>query len=234
MEINTSVASLESKKEHSNNFSFLYYSYLEHISITTLPANEENKKDPRCIYFDNDCVIMCEKDGFIDDIYAVRDLNNSDRFFIAFCFHSQPCGSTIGGMIVYFDKKYKYARKHIISKHLNYDPRNEKPSNNNTFLYNQSLIMSLKHRNMNNYNLEFMCFDYEDNAIDYATESTSLKGSNAKIINGRFLEFSNNLCEIRSQLQKTAVRGNNPYQNMCNAYLIVAPSNITPLTDDER
>ena len=38
-------------------------------------------------------------------------------------------------------------------------------------------------------NFSFMCFDY-------ATESTKLKGSNAKIINSRFLEFSNNFTDI--------------------------------------
>lgn len=168
------------------NESFIYILF-QKIIITqhenTAPLNCKSK----IIYKDEKNIITCDTyTELFNDIYAIKDINNPNRFFVAFCYEVSPYNAYIHGLIIYFNS---FENKINMGNVFEYDPRNEQPSNKNTFLCNQTLMMSLLQRNTRQYINQYLCLSYNDGVCGYYIDHSEIDGKRTGIVNDRFLNF---------------------------------------------
>lgn len=113
-------------------------------------------------------------------IYAVKDQQQHNRFFIGF--DSLICNTdyNITGIIVYFDLDGISQIKQVLNRVVyNYDIRNGLP---NIYLYNQSLIFTVRHRDTCNLILGITLLDYDDFVINvghFYTDITMSRNKNS-------------------------------------------------------
>ncbi len=141
---------------------------------------EKNKLNENNIIYSNNNITILYKNETLDkicnNIYVVPDPIDTNRFFIGLSFHGSYTSILVTGIFVYFDSKGNVSEKIIIpSTLINYDFRNGKINEKNTFLYNQTLIFLTSHRDSRNYMITMCCFDYYDNLLAIHNDFTNIK-----------------------------------------------------------
>lgn len=155
----------------------------------------ETKPNEKVIYhdFETQTLIIIKNSLIFDNIYAVRDELEVNRYFIGFSSYGNYTNISTLGIIVYFDNEGKLKNKNILNQVLSdNDSRNSKII---TSLYNQSLIFTQIHRDSGVLMMNLVLLSYDDTLISkhhfyFDKIIPTYKFSNNKyIINKRFLQI---------------------------------------------
>jgi len=132
--------------------------------------NSENNQNMSILHT-NDAL-----DKYTEYIYAVADPLDKHRFFIGVIFRGYYTSMLVSGMFLYFDNDGNNLKKTVMESILcNYDCRNGKIDETNTYLYNQTLLMTQMHRDSNTQIITLACFDYNDTLLGISMEYTDIK-----------------------------------------------------------
>jgi hypothetical protein len=142
-----------------------------------------NKKDYAIVYVNP---IITDFDF---DLYAVCDIRDPNRHFVGVKVKNVGYSTNINifGFFLYFGKTNNVVDIVIVPRQIfQYDWRNGVIDENNTFLYNQSLVFLESHRD-GHYQFTVCCFTYDDIFIGSHQDFTKIRSdyycNNYKILN---------------------------------------------------
>jgi hypothetical protein len=130
-----------SDKTHA--FFHFFKKFMNNLVIERHNKIEPINQDDCEIYSDDHEILICKNTAH-QNIIAIKDINDKNRYFIGY-YWGKYCQYDVAGMIVYFDNDNNLKQRNIIDKIiLTFDSRNgfiNTLRNKNTYLYHNSLCM---------------------------------------------------------------------------------------------
>ena len=210
MEINKSFNICNIQNTHG------YYNFFENIVKSTIfkkiikdKDSEENKNN---IIYNNKSFIIIYENPILEkmcSLFAITDPNDINRFFVGINISIGISSYALTGLFLYFDND-KVVDMVIIPEILKIC--DSIISDNDIYLYNQTIVILYKNRTLNVYRINVNCFNYYDKLLGKHTDYTDIIGTH-KIYNNRWIVFSdNNVLDLGS----VKVEFNKLYYNMYN------------------
>ncbi len=184
-----------SKKVHasfsflkSSNFEKLWCMIVNKLEFKIFNANKYsinnvmNNVETKIIIYNDKKIIIEMNDPekltkiFFKRIFAVRDRKQPNRFFIGFTFYNYTTNYSIAGIMIYFDDK-NIGKCNIIYDNIicEYDIRNNVITEENSILYNQTLIFHYKHRDTYKMVLHMNLLSFDDKLIGQSVYHTDYR-----------------------------------------------------------
>lgn len=167
-------------KTGDSDFSYIWRRVAATFKFTQLDTKPMDQKS-RIIYENSSTstyITITGQTQLFDRIYAIKDQVQHNRFFVGFDLCVYNTDYNITGIMVYFDSNGTAQITKMLNRVIyTYDIRNGKP---NAYLYNQTLLFTMRHRDTSNLILGTTLLTYDDIILQTESMHTDIVMSRIK------------------------------------------------------
>jgi len=167
-----------------------YYIFFENIVKSTIFKKKIVQEPNDNVIYSKDFIITFENPILEKycKLFCIMDNNDKKRFFVGININTHNYSYAFTGLFLYFDKD-KVIDMIIVPEILkSYDITHYSINEDNTILYNQSLVLIENNQKVDALRITVVCFDYYDKYLGKHTDYTTIKGP-YNIRNLRWIEF---------------------------------------------